>query len=122
MYTILLVDDEVLEREVWKYILEKHCSSLIRVIGEAKTGNEAMELAKRFTPDIILMDVKMPGMDGIKAGNLIKEFLPKTKIIVISAYDDFTYAQNSLKFGAADYLVKPVPVSYTHLDVYKRQV
>ncbi len=108
MYTILLVDDEVLEREVWKYILEKHCSSLIRVIGEAKTGNEAMELAKRFTPDIILMDVKMPGMDGIKAGNLIKEFLPKTKIIVISAYDDFTYAQNSLKFGAADYLVKPV--------------
>ena len=43
-----------------------------------------MELAKRFTPDIILMDVKMPGMDGIKAGNLIKEFLPKTKIIVIS--------------------------------------
>jgi len=86
LYTILLVDDEVLEREAWKYILEKHCSSLIRVIGEAKTGNEAMELAKRFTPDIILMDVKMPGMDGIKAGNLIKEFLPKTKIIVISAY------------------------------------
>ncbi len=108
MYSVLLVDDEMLERQGWRRILEKHRSGSVRVIGEARNGREAVELAKKERPDLVLMDVKMPGLDGIKAGRLIKEFLPGVKIIVISAYDEFSYAQEALKFGAVNYLLKPV--------------
>ncbi|MDD2235065.1 MAG: response regulator [Desulfitobacteriaceae bacterium] len=121
MYTILLVDDEALERAAWKYMVEKYYSGFIKIIGEAKNGNEAVDLAKMLTPDIILMDVKMPGIDGIKASSLIKDFLPQTKIIVISAYDDFSYAQDSLKFGAADYLLKPIQLEEM-LGVIRQQI
>ncbi len=108
MYSVMLVDDEILERQGWRQILEKHRSGSVRVVGEARSGKEAVELAKRNKPDLILMDVKMPGLDGIKAGRLIREFHPGVKILVISAYDEFSYAQEALKFGAVNYLLKPV--------------
>jgi two-component system response regulator YesN len=92
VYSIMIVDDEALERKGWKMVLERYLSDRICVAGEAKNGREAVELAWKTRPDIILMDVKMPGLDGIMASKAIKKFLPEVKIILISAYDDFAYA------------------------------
>ena len=67
-----------------------------------------MELARRILPDIVLMDIKMPGMDGLQATAIIREELPATKIIILTAYDEFSYVQKALKLGAVDFLLKPV--------------
>lgn len=121
MYSVMLADDENLERQGWRRIIEKHCSERVRVVAEAKTGREAVEQAKKTKPDIILMDVKMPGINGIRASKLIREFLPTVRIVVISAYDEFSYAQEALKVGAVSYLLKPVqPVEV--VDIISKQI
>ncbi len=108
VYSIMIVDDEALERKGWKMVLERYLSDRICVAGEAKNGREAVELAWKTRPDIILMDVKMPGLDGIMASKAIKKFLPEVKIILISAYDDFAYAHEAIQLRAVNYLLKPV--------------
>ncbi len=85
-------------------------------IAEAKNGFEAVELASRQRPDLILMDCKMPGLDGLEASARIRGDLPQTRIIFLSAYDEFAYVQRALRLGALDYLLKPVPLAtLTHL-------
>jgi two-component system response regulator YesN len=108
LYSILIVDDEVLERSGWKMIIQRYLSDRVCAAGEAKNGREAVELAWKTKPDIILMDVKMPGIDGIEASKAIKKFLPDVKIIIISAYDDFAYAHEAIQLRAVNYLLKPV--------------
>ncbi len=121
MYSVMLVDDEILERQGWRWIIEKHCSERVRVVAEAKTGIEAVEQARRARPDIIFMDVKMPGMNGIQASRLIREFLPGVRIVVISAYDEFSYAQEALEVGAESYLLKPVRPAEM-VDIINKQI
>lgn len=89
-------------------VMERYLSDRIRVAGEAKNGKDAVELAWKTRPDIILMDVKMPGLDGIMASKAIRKFLPDVKIIIISAYDDFAYAHEAIQLRAVNYLLKPV--------------
>jgi len=117
----MIVDDEALERKGWRMILERYRSDQIRVAVEAKNGKEAVELAWKTRPDIILMDVKMPGLDGIMASKAIKKFLPEVKIIIISAYDDFAYAHEAMQLGAVNYLLKPVQRG-DMLDIIDRQL
>ena len=81
-------------------IIDKYLSDRICIVGEAKNGKEAVELAWKTQPDIILMDVRMPGLDGIMASKAIKKFLPEVKIIIISAYDDFAYAHEAILEGS----------------------
>ncbi|SJZ49219.1 response regulator transcription factor [Selenihalanaerobacter shriftii] len=107
MYRVLIADDEYLEREVMKKVITEEVKEL-RLIGEASDGEEALEVVKAERPDIILMDIKMPNLDGLEATKEIIEFYPGTKIIMITAYNEFDYAQRAIKYGAVDYLLKPV--------------
>lgn len=106
-YKVLICDDEPLEREVLSLIIER--SNLpFKTVGEAKNGFEAVEKAEKLTPDVVLMDIKMPGKDGLKASEEIKNLLPNTKIIIITAYDELEFVKEALKIGSVDYLLKPI--------------
>lgn len=106
-YKAMICDDEPLEREVFSMIVDK-TGLPIEVICDAKNGNDAINKAKEFQPDIIFMDVKMPGIDGITAAKEIITFLPNVKLIIITAYDEFEYLKEALKLGVIEYLLKPV--------------
>ncbi|AGK95938.1 response regulator transcription factor [Clostridium pasteurianum] len=107
MYKILLVDDEELQREALKIML-KNFKDAIEVIGEAQNGREAIELDEKLDPDIIFMDVRIPGIDGIKASEIIKNRNHNKIIIMITAYDDFNLIHKALLLNVNDYILKPV--------------
>ncbi|MEL7567391.1 MAG: response regulator [Dehalobacterium sp.] len=106
MYRVLLADDEKLERMYLKSFFEKQCTGYM-VVGEACNGREAIKFFQQTQPDIIFMDVKMPGIDGLMATQKIKELNHRIKIIILSAYEDFKYVQQALRIGADEYLLKP---------------
>lgn len=106
MKKLLIVDDEAITREYIRYVVsENHQDVLIK---EAKNGNEAIELVKEFSPDLILMDIRMPELDGLKAVEKIRKFDIDVKIAILTAHDEFTYAQKSVRLNAIDYLLKPL--------------
>ncbi|WP_242967887.1 response regulator transcription factor [Tepidibacter mesophilus] len=107
MYKILLVDDEILEIEALKIMLKKF-KDQVTIVGEAKNGREAIELNSKLKPDIIFMDIKMPGIDGIKASKIIRNQNEDIVIIVLTAYDDFDLIHEALTLGVKDYILKPV--------------
>lgn len=106
MYKLLIVDDEALEREAIKYIV-RNCSLDIGEIREAANGQEAVAVAADFSPDIITLDIRMPGLNGIEAGKIIKGYNPDIKIIFVTAYESFEYAHEAIKIGVEDFIVKP---------------
>lgn len=107
LYKVLVCDDEPLEREVLSLIIQR--SELpLQVVGGARNGFEAVQKAMELYPDIVLMDIKLPGKDGIIASNEIKNINPNTKIVIITAYDKFDYAKEALHLSVVDYLLKPV--------------
>ncbi|CDH91012.1 DNA-binding response regulator, AraC family [Clostridium botulinum B str. Eklund 17B (NRP)] len=105
----MIVDDEILERQALKMIINNSDSG--RVIAEACNGREAIELDRKFNPDVIIIDVKMPGIDGIKASQIIKEQNKNKIIIMITAYDDFELVHKALLLGVNDYILKPIKPS-----------
>ncbi len=106
MFSIMVADDEQLERRVLTSILKKNVR--VKEIIEAKNGKEALELNREFNPDIIIMDIKMPGINGIKALELIKNENPNKEIIMLTAYDDFEFVHKVLVLGGSDYIIKPI--------------
>lgn len=106
MYRILIADDERLEREALKFILNKGLDYPIE-IQEAVNGREAIVRSRSFQPDIVFMDIKMPGIDGMEASAGIREELPQVQLIFLTAYNKFEYAREAIHLGASDYLVKP---------------
>ena len=107
MYRIMLADDEGLELTALKYMIERKFGNQCE-IQTTRSGRGAIELADSFRPDIAIMDIQMPGINGIYA---MQEILPKhpdMHFIVLSAYDNFDYAQQSIKLGVQEYLTKPV--------------
>lgn len=107
MYTVLLVDDEELERKILWFTLEN--SGLpITLLGEAASGREALEKVHDTRPDLIIMDIKMPGIDGIEATRQIKALYPATEVLILTAYGKFSYSQQAIKAQATDYLLKPI--------------
>lgn len=104
---ILLVDDHVLFSECLKLVLEERTSDL-EVVGIAADGSEAVALSMKLKPEIILMDVRMPMLDGVQATRQILELYPKTKIIMLTTFDDDDFVKQALKFGACGYLLKNV--------------
>ena len=106
MYRMLIADDEALERRAFKTIVEQDIALISEVI-EAQNGNEAVRMAELHKPDIIVMDVKMPGINGIEAIKKIIQSGIDAHMIVLTAYDDFNYIQEALKIGVDDYLLKP---------------
>lgn len=103
---ILLVDDEPLEREVLRRILAKK-SEQYTVVGELDNGQDAVDYVKKHPVDIVIMDIKMPKMTGIEASRLMKKWNPRIGIVIVTAYNDFEFAQYALKYNVDDYLLKP---------------
>lgn len=105
MFKMLIVEDERWEREGLVDFLDWN-SFNIDVVETACDGIEGMEQALKIRPDIIITDIKMPGMDGIVMSKKIKERLPNTKIIILTGYDDFKYAKEAVSFNANGYILK----------------
>jgi DNA-binding NarL/FixJ family response regulator len=103
---VLLVDDQALIREGLAIILEAQPD--IKVAGQAADGHEAIDLARRLQPDVILMDIKMPRLDGIQATRRIKEDLPTTPIIILTTYADDELVFEGVRAGASGYLLKDI--------------
>ncbi|MGP8080443.1 MAG: response regulator [Dehalococcoidales bacterium] len=103
---IILADDHVILRQGTRQLLEHE--SDMDVVGEASDGAEAVELVSKQKPDVVIIDVAMPGMNGIEATKKIKEILPGTKILVLTGYDYDEYIFSLLEIGAAGYLLKDV--------------
>ncbi|MHC8520983.1 response regulator [Rossellomorea sp. H39__3] len=97
MIKLLIVDDEPMEREGMQLILEKHFPDL--VIQQAKNGRVAVDMAATFSPDLVLMDIKMPGMNGLEAIEAITAEQPHIKFIMVTAYDTFSYMKAAIKLG-----------------------
>jgi len=106
MMKILLADDEKYDRETVKHIIRENFLEELKVY-EAKNGREAIELAERIRPDIVIMDIKMPGIDGIQALKEISESLPNLYSIILTAYDYFDFAIEAVKINVKEYLLKP---------------
>ncbi len=106
MYKLLIVDDESIEIDALKYII-KGSSLRIGEIQEASNGQEAIAVATIFAPDIIILDIKMPGLNGLEAAKILKKIYVDSKIIFLTAFNQFEYAHEAIKIGVEDFIVKP---------------
>ena len=106
MLKILIVDDEVVERKALTKIINSSLMD-VTVIGEAANGRKAIEMALVHRPDIIFMDIKMPGIDGVQAVKEIKKLDSLIRFIMVSAFNTFEYAKEVMQQGVKEYLLKP---------------
>ncbi len=104
---ILLVDDEPIVRRGLRQMI-RNFHAPFKAILEASNGQEAIILTRQYRPEIVLLDIRMPGLDGVTAANMIKQVDRRIKIIFLTAYAQFDYAQAAIRCGVRDYLVKPV--------------
>lgn len=107
MYKIILVDDEeevrygIINKIQWnKYGFE--------IIGEAENGKDALELVEKNTPDLVITDIKMPFMDGMKLTQVLSEKFPTVKTIILTGFDEFEYAKTAIKLNVIEYVLKPI--------------
>jgi two-component system NarL family response regulator len=105
---VLIVDDHALFRRGLQMVLEGE--SDIDVVGEAADGHEAVELAERTTPDVVLMDVRMPRRSGIEATRAIKDTLPSARILMLTISDEEADLYEAIKAGASGYLLKEISI------------
>ncbi len=101
---VLLVDDHAIMRDGIRALLS--LDNDIEIIGEAGEGKEAIEKAQKLLPDVIIMDIAMPGMDGLEATRRILKLNPKAKVLVLSQYDDKEYILSAIKAGSAGFIPK----------------
>ena len=101
---VLLVDDHAIMRDGIRALLSLHDD--IKIVGEASEGQEAIEKTQDLSPDVVVMDVAMPDMDGIEATRRIRKQSPKVKVIVLTQYDNKEYVLSAIKAGAAGYVPK----------------
>lgn len=104
---LLLVDDQALFREGLHVLLSVQPD--FEVVGEASNGQEALRQAERLQPDIVLMDLRMPILDGVAATRQLRAILPDCRVIVLTTFDDDEYVFDGLRAGAIGYLLKDVP-------------
>ena len=102
--TVLLADDHVVVREGFRMVLGAEKD--MKVVAEARNGREAVQLAKKFHPDVVVMDIAMPLLNGFEATRQILKAVPTTKILILSAYSDVEYVERVIALGAAGYLLK----------------
>lgn len=125
MIKILIVDDGHLIRQGLKALLELEPD--LQIVGEAQNGQIALDQVKELQPDVVLMDIRMPIMDGVTATKEICQQFPHVNILVLTTFDDDTYVAAAIRFGAKGYLLKDTPseeiaaairavnLGYTHL-------
>ena len=107
--TVVIADDQTLFREGIKDLLENE--KKITVIGEAADGREALRLVKKLKPNVILLDIKLPHMDGIEATRQIHRDCPTTNVLILSSYEDEAHVMEAIQAGANGYLSKMLPAS-----------
>ena len=106
MIKVLIADDQELIRQSLQIVLDSKPD--IEVSDVAADGQEVIRCIRKQKPDVILMDIRMPKMDGVQCTKIIKENYPEIKIIILTTFDDDEYVYNALKFGASGYLLKGV--------------
>lgn len=106
MIKLLIADDQELIRQSLSIVLKN--DQELDVIGTAANGQEVIRSVRKNKPDIILMDIRMPKIDGVQCTKIIKENYPEVKIIVLTTFDDDEYVYNALKYGASGYLLKGI--------------
>lgn len=116
MIKILIADDQELIRESLKIILSANPE--FQIIDLVANGNEVLESIKKNVPDVILMDVRMPEMDGVTCTKIVKTTHPYTNVIVLTTFDDDEYIYDSLKYGASGYLLKGVALEELNEAIY----
>jgi len=104
MIRVLLADDHMIVREGFKRMLS--AESDIKILGEAANGLQAVDLTRKLRPDVVLMDISMPRMNGLEAARLILKGFPDTKVIMFSSYSDDAYVESSAVLGVSGYLLK----------------
>jgi DNA-binding NarL/FixJ family response regulator len=104
---VLIADDQRLVTLSFKALLEAECED-IEVVGLAHDGAEAVSLAESLKPDVALMDVRMPVMDGVEAARILRERIPETRVIMLTTFDDDEYVASAIRHGAAGYLLKDI--------------
>ena len=107
--SVLIADDQTLFREGIKDLLEDEKG--ITVVGEAANGPEVVAMAKKLKPDVILMDIKLPQMDGVSATRIIRKECPNTNVLILSSYEDEAHVTEAIQAGANGYLSKMLPAS-----------
>lgn len=106
MIKVLIADDQELIRQSLQIVL--NTKEDMRATGMAADGQEVIQCIRKEVPDVILMDIRMPKMDGVQCTKIIKENYPQVKIIILTTFDDDEFVYNALKFGASGYLLKGV--------------
>lgn len=101
---VLLADDHAVLRSGLRLLIDKQDD--LEVVGEAGDGAEALALATDLQPDVILLDINMPGLDGLQALPRLKERLPNSRVLILTMHDDVGYLQQALQAGAAGYVLK----------------
>ncbi len=104
---VLIADDHDLVRDGLHRMLSR--TPGLQVVGDASNGREAVELCRRLNPDLVLMDVRMPEMDGLEATRAIKAEQPTVMVLVVTTYENPDYLLEALKAGAAGYVLKDAP-------------
>ena len=117
MIKILIADDQELIRESLKIVLDMNKD--MEVIGLAENGHKVLDLLKKTVPDIILMDIRMPELDGVLCTKNVKEKYPDVKIIILTTFDDDEYVYYALKYGASGYLLKGCSVQELTAAIHK---
>jgi DNA-binding NarL/FixJ family response regulator len=104
---VLVVDDHALHRDGTRQILAAH--SDVEVVGEADSGEVALALVNHLRPDVVLMDIRLPGMNGVEVTRQVIQDHPDVRVLMVSAYDEDEYVRGALEAGAAGYLSKTAP-------------
>ena len=104
--TIIIVDDHAVVRQGVRALLETQTD--IQIVGEGASGEEAVALCAEHAPDVVLMDLLMPGMNGVEAARRIKEISPRTHVVVLTSYHDDEHILPAIRAGALSYLLKDI--------------
>src|ERR1700680_3583734 len=105
--TILITDDHTLLREIWSFILNSN--PRFQVIAECSSGEEAVEKSRELRPNVVIMDINLPGMNGMEATKQIRKYSPGSKILAVSMHSLPAYVRNMIKAGASGYITKDSP-------------
>lgn len=112
-YKVFFCEDEIVTREGIRDRVDWRGSGF-EFCGEAPDGEIALPLLQAIRPDVLITDIKMPFMDGLELSRIVHERMPATKIIILSGHDEFEYAQEAIKLGVTEYLLKPITVQDLH--------
>ncbi len=107
--TIVLAEDHAIVREGIKILLETEAD--FKVVGEAVSGRQAVDMVHDLRPDVVVMDIAMPLLNGLEATRQIRKDVPKTKVVILSAHSDDTYVEHAMKLGASGFVIKQTSAS-----------